>query len=52
MGEISNFWKIRIGTFVWGFLVSYWYTGQLGFASKMFLTMVAGNTIIMWIWAK
>ena len=44
---MSTFWKVRIATLVWGFSVSYVFTGSLGFASAMFGVMVLGNTIIM-----
>lgn len=45
---MSQFWKIRIGTFVWGFSVIYWFTGQIDFTSKVFLVQVLGNSLIMW----
>jgi len=44
---MNTFWKVRIATLLWGFAVSYAFTGRLGFASLMFGTMVVGNTLIM-----
>lgn len=44
---MNTFWKVRTATLVWGFLVSYAFTGNLGFASVMFGVMVIGNTVIM-----
>lgn len=45
---MSKFWKVRIGTFIWGALVVYFFTRQLDLTSRIFLTQVIGNTVIMW----
>ena len=49
---MNTFWKVRIATLIWGFTVSYMFTGDLGFASTMFAVMVIGNTIIMKVLIK
>lgn len=49
---MSSFWKVRIGTFIWGFLVIYYFTGKLDFTSKVFLVQVIGNSFIMWFFIK
>ncbi len=46
---MNAFWKARLATFLWGFLVSYGFTGKLVVALPMFLVMAIGNTILMWI---
>lgn len=46
---MTPFARVRIATLLWGFIVSLVFTGKLGLASAMFLTMAAGNTIIMWV---
>ncbi len=49
---MSKFAKVRILTFVWGFAVVYAFTGRLDLTSALFLTQVAGNTIIMWYFLR
>lgn len=49
---MSTFWKMRIATFVWGFLCLYWFTGKLDFTSKVFLIQVAGNSLIMYLFTR
>jgi len=44
---MSNFWKTRIFTLIWGFGCSVFFTGHLMVAVPMFVTIVIGNTIIM-----
>ena len=44
---MNKFWQVRLATFAWGFSVTYAFTGKLGLSSALFLTMAAGNTIIM-----
>jgi hypothetical protein len=46
------FWKVRLTTFIWGFLVVYAFTRRLDLTSLLFLTQVLGNTIIMWVFLK
>jgi len=48
----KEFIKMRIATFLWGFLVVYFFTGRLDVTSLLFLTQVAGNTIIMWFFTR
>lgn len=45
---MSKFWKVRILTFIWGALVVYYFTRRIDLTSKLFLTQVVGNSIIMW----
>lgn len=45
---MTPFIKTRILTLIWGFLVSYAFTGKLIVAIPMFAVMAIGNTIIMW----
>lgn len=50
---MSLFLKARIATLIWGFTISYLFTGKLITAGIMFSIMAIGNTIIMWIfWDK
>lgn len=49
---MSKFWKTRIATFIWGAAVVYYYTRQLDLTSRLFLTQVAGNTLIMWFFIE
>lgn len=49
---MNTFWKVRIAILLWGFSVSWFLTGDLGFARTMFLVMVIGNTIIMKVLIK
>ncbi|PIR98245.1 MAG: hypothetical protein COT89_00870 [Candidatus Colwellbacteria bacterium CG10_big_fil_rev_8_21_14_0_10_42_22] len=50
--RMSSFWKTRIATLVWGFIVSIIFTGKLIVAVPMFTVMVIGNTILMKIFIK
>lgn len=49
---MTNFLYARIGTLVWGFAVSWLFTGELIVALPMFLTMALGNTLIMYLAIK
>lgn len=49
---MSSFWKMRISTVVWGFLVSLVFTGELITSLAMWSVVVIGNTILMWIFTK
>jgi uncharacterized membrane protein len=52
---MSKFWQVRISTFIWGLLVVYFFTRKIDVATKLFLTQVIGNTIIMYLilgWKK
>lgn len=49
---MSNFLKVRLATLIWGFMISYLFTGKLITAGLMFAVMAAGNTIIMWLLVK
>lgn len=44
---LSSFAKTRLSTLLWGFSVSWYFTGELVTAVPMFTTMVVGNTILM-----
>jgi hypothetical protein len=46
--KLTPFWKVRIATFIWGFCCVLWFTGRIDLSSKLFLTQVAGNSLIMW----
>ena len=50
--KLSQFAKVRISTFIWGFLVVYAFTQRFDLTSALFLTQVAGNTLIMWYFLK
>ena len=52
MFTFSKFWKVRMATFVWGFLVIYWFTGKLDLTSKAFLIQALGNTLIMYFFLE
>jgi len=49
---MSTFWKVRLATMIWGFAISWLFTGQIGLASSMFLVMIIGNTVIMKVLIK
>ena len=44
----KRFWYMRTGTLIWGFTVSWAFTGKLIVAIPMFTTMVIGNSLIMY----
>ena len=45
---MSRFWKMRLSTLLWGFAVSYVFTGSLVTSVAMWSVVVAGNTLLMW----
>jgi len=49
---MSTFIKLRLATLMWGFLVSWLFTGKLIVALPMFAVMAIGNSIIMYIYSK
>ena len=49
---MSRFWKLRLSTLTWGFLVSLAFTGQLVTSVAMWTVVVLGNTLLMWRYAK
>jgi hypothetical protein len=49
---VSRFLKLRLATLVWGFAVSLVFTGQLVTSIAMWSVVVAGNTVIMWRYAR
>lgn len=49
---MSRFLKLRLTTLVWGFLVSLWFTGSLVTSVAMWAVVVAGNTVLMWRYAR
>lgn len=49
---MSRFWKIRIGTLLWGFATSLYFTGSFVTAIPMFSVMVIGNSVIMYYFSK
>jgi len=49
---VSKFWKLRLSTLTWGFLVSLVFTGELVTSVAMWTVVVSGNTILMWKWGR
>ena len=49
---MKKFWGLRISTLIWGFAISFYFTGQLVTASKIFAAMAIGNTLIMYLWMR
>jgi hypothetical protein len=49
---VSRFWKLRLTTLAWGFLVSLAFTGQLVTSIAMWSVVVAGNTALMWRYGR
>ena len=49
---MSRFLKLRISTLVWGFLVSLAFTGSIVTSVAMWAVVVAGNTLLMYRWAR
>lgn len=47
-----DFLKLRLLTLLWGFGVSLAFTGQLVTSVAMWSVVVAGNTVIMWRYAR
>lgn len=49
---MSQFWKLRLSTLTWGFVVLYGFTGRMDFTSQVFLVQVLGNTAILWFFTR
>lgn len=49
---MSRFWKLRLSTLAWGFLVSLAFTGQPVTSVAMWSVVVAGNTLLMRRYAR
>lgn len=49
---MSRFWKLRLSTLAWGFAVSLLFTGSLITSIGMWAVVVAGNSILMWRFAR
>lgn len=49
---MSRFLKLRLTTLAWGFLVSLAFTGSLVTSAAMWAVVVAGNTVLMYRWAR
>lgn len=49
---MTDFLKLRLGTLAWGFSVSLVFTGQLVTSIAMWTVVVAGNTVLMWRYAR
>lgn len=49
---MSQFWKVRLATFLWGLITVWSFTKQIDLTSKIFITQVIGNSIIMWVFLK
>lgn len=47
-----KFLKVRIATLIWGFCVTYFFTGHLVTSLELFAVMALGNTFIMWLLLK
>ena len=50
--SLSRFWKLRLSTLAWGFLVSLIFTGSLVTAVPMFAVIVTGNSVLMWYFSR
>ncbi len=48
----KRFLAVRLATLTWGFLITYFFTGQLILASKIFAVIAIGNTVIMYLLVK
>lgn len=46
---MSTFWRVRLTSLAWGFIVSYVFTGSLVTSVVMFSVMAGGNTLWMWL---
>jgi hypothetical protein len=49
---VSRFLKMRLSTLVWGFAVSFLFTGSLVTSAAMWTVVVAGNTFLMWHYSR
>lgn len=49
---MSRFWKLRLSTLTWGFLVSLLFTGSLVTSVSMWTVVVVGNTALMWRYGR
>ena len=49
---MSRFLKLRLSTLAWGFLVSLAFTGSIVTSVAMWAVVVAGNTLLMYRWAR
>lgn len=47
-----NFVLLRVTTLLWGFGVSLAFTGSLVTSAAMWAVVVAGNTVLMWRFAR
>lgn len=52
LAPVSRFWRLRLSTLAWGFGVSYLFTGSLVTSVAMWAVVVAGNTFLMWRFAR
>lgn len=44
---MTTFWKVRIATALYGFAVTYAFTGRLWGSVTMMIVLILGNTILM-----
>lgn len=49
---MSQFWKVRIATLIWGFGVTYSFTGSLSFTGKIYLIILLGNTTMWYLFFR
>jgi hypothetical protein len=49
---MSTFWKLRLSTLAWGFLVLYAFTRRLDVTSQAFVVQAAGNSVLMWWYTR
>jgi hypothetical protein len=49
---MSPFWKMRLSTLAWGFVVSFVFTGSLITSVAMWSVVVAGNTVLMYRFSR
>lgn len=49
---MSRFWRLRLSTLAWGFAMSVLFTGSIVQSVAMWTAVVAGNTFLMYWYAK
>lgn len=49
---MSRFLKMRLATALWGFAVSFAFTGSLVVAVPLFAAQFLGNSVLMWWFSR
>ena len=49
---MNLFWRVRYTTLATTFLITFIFTGKIGFSSALTLTLVATNSLIMWLYLR